>query len=618
MNRHERRAAAKNAAKSADKSGDRSLGARPVEDIAAVQSAIIGELRAGRYLEAQLKCQRALDQNPEHPELLHLMALVCFNAKAFDHAAEWAAHATKRDPKPAYLTTLGAVLLNLRRLDEGVGAFEQAARLKTDDAGLWSNLGNACVEAGRATQAIESFERALAIDPNHLDATFKLGVLMEQRAQYEEALLYLNRCDALAPNQAAILTVRAVTLYAVGRFEEALSDNRRAYALDPQNPYIRKNLGHCLMRLGRYEEALTWLDSAIALRPDFVEALNNKAGALTELHRVTEAASVYGAALALDPDRAETTWNLGLLQLLMGNFEAGFAAREARFKLPSGQFVYPKLPQRLWLGEESVAGKTILVYADEGLGDTIQFARYIPLLAARGARVILAVEPPLRSLMAGVAGVAECLTKPVHALPPFDLHCPMGSLPLAFKTRLDSIPPGASYLPAPAVERVRAWEQRLGAHDRLRVGLVSGNPEHQNDHNRSLPFRALAPILGCDAAFVSLQKYLQPDDQAFLRTRPEILDMTSDLTDFADTAALVSCLDLVISVDTAVVHLGGAMGRPTWVLLPYTPDCRWLLNREDSPWYPSVRLFRQDTSRDYASVVERMRAALAELVAARP
>ena len=210
-----------------------------------------------------------------------------------------------------------------------------------------------------------------------------------------------------------------------------------------------------------------------------------------------------------------------------------------------------------------------------------------------------------------------CRSRPA-ALPAFDMYCPIQSLPLAFGTRLETIPSATPYLPAPAESRLRAWEDRLGPHDRLRVGLVwAGNPNHKNDHNRSIPLRMLARILDVDATFVSLQKDPRPDDKAMLLERTEIVDLTAHLTDFAETAALVSCLDLVITVDTSVAHLAGALGRPTWILLPYTPDYRWLLDRDDSPWYPTARLFRQDETRDYASVVDRVRSELIAMISRR-
>jgi hypothetical protein len=272
----------------------------------------------------------------------------------------------------------------------------------------------------------------------------------------------------------------------------------------------------------------------------------------------------------------------------------------------------------MWLGQEDVAGKTILLCADEGLGDTIQFARYAPMLAARGANVILAVQDPLRSLLSGISGIAGCLPLSASAqFPPFDMHCPLTDLPLAFATRLDTIPSAKSYLAADAAI-VGVWQNRLGPRQRLRVGLVwSGNPRHANDRNRSIPLRMLSRLLDLDATFVSLQKDPRADDAAVLRERSDIVDLTAQLMDFAQTAALVSCLDLVITVDTSTAHLAAALGRPTWMLLPHLPDFRWLLDREDSPWYPTLRLFRQPQSPDYASVIERVRSELAAMIAVR-
>jgi hypothetical protein len=307
---------------------------------------------------------------------------------------------------------------------------------------------------------------------------------------------------------------------------------------------------------------------------------------------------------------------LALLQMLTGNFEAGWAGRESRW-LKTNPPPYPKFSQPMWLGDAPIEGKTILIHVDEGLGDTIQFARYVPMVAARGARVILVVERPLHSLLSGLPGVSLCLPFSDVPLPAFDMHCPVGTLPLIFGTRLDTIPSATSYLPSPGEARIRVWEGHLGPRDRLRVGLVwSGNPSHRNDFNRSTSLQTLSRILDVDATFVSLQKDPRPDDSALLQ-QTGIVDLTADLTDFAETAALVSCLDLVIAVDTSVAHLAGALGRPTWILLPWTPDYRWLLGRDDSPWYPTVRLFRQTETRDYAGVLDSVRTELLKLVAAR-
>jgi Flp pilus assembly protein TadD len=571
---------------------------------------VLGHMRAERHLDAQLCCHKALEAHPEHTELLHLMALVCLNAKQFDHAVEWASRASRKDPKPAYLTTLGTALLNLGRHDDAVKVFDMAVQLKPDDPGLWSNLGEALVVAGRSADAAGCFARALQIDPDRWDAAYKGGMLLRQQGRFDEALGCFDACERLRPDQASTLHLRALVLDALGRFEESLRDNRRAHELDPGNPYVCNCLGHNLMHLDRHDEALPWFDRALQVMPAFVEALNNKAFSLVRLHRFDEAFATYARSKAVDRNNATADWNLALLQMLTGNFEDGWAGREARFRLPSSPVLYPKFPQPQWFGDEDIEGKTILLYADEGLGDSIQFARYVPMVASRGARVVLAVEEAIRPLMSGLRGVAQCLPKSA-ALPGFDLHCPMSSLPLAFRTRPNTIPAATPYLPRPPEDRLRAWEDRLGSYRGLRVGLVwSGNPKNGNDRNRSIPLRMLARILDVDATFVSLQKGLRPEDRTTL-IGTKIIDWTVDLTDFLETAALASCLDLVITVDTSVAHLSGALGRPTWILLAHTPDYRWLLDRDDSPWYPTVRLFRQSQTREYGSVIERVRTELA-------
>jgi hypothetical protein len=398
-------------------------------------------------------------------------------------------------------------------------------------------------------------------------------------------------------------------LHRLNQLDESLTVNRRAYELDPADPETCNNLGDVLLCFGRPDEAVEWFDKAIELQPDFVAALINKASALTQLHRFDEAFSIYGRVAT-----PMGTWNLALLQMLTGDFEAGWIGREARWEAMSP--IYPEISQPKWLGHESIEGKTILVHADEGMGDCIQFARYLPMMEERGARVILVIAEALVPLLSGMPGISQCFSNGTS--PAFDMHCPMSSLPLAFRTRLDSIPSATPYLPPPAEARRRSWEDRLGSHDKLRVGLVwSGNPNHTNDRNRSLPLQMLSRILDLDASFVSLQKDLKAGDREFLRERTGIVDLTEYLTDFAETAALVSCLDLVITVDTSVAHLAGALGSATWLLLPYTPDYRWLLDRDDSPWYPTMRLFRQNETRDYGIVLDRVRSELLTLISAK-
>jgi Glycosyltransferase family 9 (heptosyltransferase) len=240
------------------------------------------------------------------------------------------------------------------------------------------------------------------------------------------------------------------------------------------------------------------------------------------------------------------------------------------------------------------------------LGDTIQFCRYVPLVAARGARVILEVQRPLHEIMTNLAGATQVISKG-DTLPDFDFHCPLLSLPLAFETRLETIPSTTAYLRAPD-QTLNNWQARLGPKARPRIGLVwSGRPAHKNDQNRSISLRSLLPLLDIEATFVSLQKDVRSDDAAVLKKRIDVLHSGDALKDFSDTAALILQLDLVISVDTSVAHLAGALGEPVWILLPYNPDWRWLLDRDDSPWYPSARLFRQQQIGNWAGVIDQVK-----------
>jgi tetratricopeptide (TPR) repeat protein len=609
MNRRERRVAGRKPQPESSAAG--------ASTPTALYEAGLRHMRAERYLDAQLCCQQALAMDVNYADVLHLMGLLSFQAKQYDHAVEWIARAIRQNPKPEYLLSLGTTLRYQGRLEEALKSFDKAVQLKPEDAELWKNIGDVLVELERPADALLSFQQVLKLNPRHFDAAYKCGTILHKLERLEEALSCFSLCDILQPNHVPTLSMRAICLSSQERFEEALTDTRRVQALDPMNAGICDNIGLLLRSLGRQEEALEWFEKAIELNPDFIQAIYNKAISLAQLHRFDEAFAIYAHLRRTGANTAAGDWNLSLLQMLTGDFEAGWAGREARWNTPALTFAYPKFSQPMWLGEESIEGKTILIHVDEGLGDSIQFARYVPMVAARGARVILVVERPLYPLLSRLSGISQCMAFASGPLPAFDMHCPIGSLPRAFRTTLDTIPSEISYLPPPAEAQMRAWEDRLGPHDRLRVGLVwSGNPAHKNDHNRSLPLQALSRILDLDASFVSLQKDPKVADKSVLRERTDLIDLTEHLTDFGETAALVSCLDLVITVDTSVAHLSAALGRPTWILLPYVPDYRWLLDRDDSPWYPTVRLFRQTATRDYAPVLDRVRTELSALISA--
>jgi tetratricopeptide (TPR) repeat protein len=556
-------------------------------------------------------CEQALSIDPNHAEAQHLMGLLSFDKGHYDLAVERIVRAIRQDPTAEYLQHLGDALLQLKRYDEALKAFDKAIQFQPDSAELWRGLGNVLLQLNRDGESLLSFQRALQLAPRDFEAASKSGVLLHRQRRWDEALAHFNICEVLQPNYVPTLNLRAIAHRGIRNYEGYLSDSLRAHGLDPSNAESCNNAGEALLSLGREEEAIAWFDKALALLPDNPTILVNKAEAIGQLRCLDEAAAIYSHDRTIAPGHAMAEWNLALLKLLTGEFAAGWTGRQARWKIPTFSANYPKFQRPMWRGEEPVAAKTILVHVDEGLGDAIQFARYVPMVAARGARVILVVADALQPLLSGLAGVDQCLPLSAGRLPNFDLHCPLSNLPLIFGTTIDTIPASTSYLPRPAAERLDVWEKRLGPRSRPRVGLVwSGSTEHRNDHNRSIALQMLTRVLDADATFVSLQKDPRPADKAVLAERADIVDLTAHLTDFVETAALASCLYLVVTVDTSVAHLAGAMGCPTWVMLPYMPDYRCQLDRDDSPWYPTMRLFRQDAARDYAPVLDRIRAEL--------
>ncbi|MGW1421945.1 tetratricopeptide repeat protein [Bradyrhizobium manausense] len=600
MNRRERRAAA------AKQSGKTSP--------AALCQAGFAHFQSGRIAEAELYCRQALTLDEQHPDALHLLGVLCFHAQQPDAAVEWIGRAVRLAPKAEYLLSLATVLERQGRLGDARQHYSHALSLRPEDAGLWNHLGNLLWQLGHKDEAALHLQQALTLNPHYWEAAQNCGMLLLELGRHADAINCFDIAETLNPS-AALYQMRAVCLSAVNRFEDAQADYEKSIALDPSLAETHNNLGLLHWRFGRLEQAFACFDRALALRPDFHAVLNNKAVVLLHLQLLDEAFATLHRSLAAVPNDAQTLFYLATLQLLTGDFERGWLAREARWRLPSVGLVDRNFSQALWRGDQPLNGKTILLHSDEGLGDAIQFARYAPMVAGLGAKVILEVEPPIQQLLGGITGVAECVGR--SSTPAFDLHCPLGTLPLAFRTQLDTVPLAQGYLPAPPAGRVTAWDDRLGPHDRFRVGLVwAGNPDHKNDHNRSMGLSTFAPLLDLDVQFVSLQKGARDQDRAFLGERRDIVDLTQHLTDFSETAALISCLDLVISVDTSAAHLAGALGAPVWTMVPFNPDWRWLLNRGDSPWYRSMRLFRQPKRGDWASVVVDVRAELEQQLAA--
>jgi tetratricopeptide (TPR) repeat protein len=509
----------------------------------------------------------------------------------------------------------GIALSELKRWEEALTSYERAIALAPNYAEAFYNRGVVLAERKQWEAALASYERAIALEPDHAEACANRGVALAELGRWEAALASLERAIALRPDYAEAYSSRGVVLAELKRWGVALASYERALALKADYVEALSNRGNALNELNQWEAALASYDRAIALRPGHVEALSNRGNVLCELKQWDAAAASYERACLLQPDFAEAHINRSMLWLLLGNYANGWREYEWRSKhggrgnsADERRFSEPR-----WSGEGQLAGKTILLYGEQGLGDTLQFCRYASSVAERGARVVLEAHEPLLRVLSSLAGVSELLPRG-SPLPPFDCHCPLMSLPLACSTDLHSIPRANRYLTAEA-STIAHWQARLGPSKKPRVGLAwSGNADHRRDRLRSIALAELLDYLPEDIEYVSLQKDMRESDRRALQSSPHISSFVDEIADFADTAALCECLDLVVSVDTSVAHLSASLGRPTWILLPFVPDWRWLLDRSDSPWYPSVTLYRQTAATDWTGVLERLRRDLSAMV----
>jgi tetratricopeptide (TPR) repeat protein len=488
-----------------------------------------------------------------------------------------------------------------------------ALKIHPRSADALANLAMVLHALKRDDEALKSLDKALALAPDHIDALGNRGIILLDLKRAAEAVAAFDAALAAAGEHPQVLINRGNALTELGRFEEALAGYDAALRLAPGQPLALYNRGNALRGMNREAEAIADYDQALAALPQLAGAWQNRGLALAALNRHEEAVASYDRALALQPDHADAHFNAALSLLTIGDYARGLAENEWRWKR-TGMGDKPRFRSPPWLGEAPLGGKTILLHAEQGLGDTVMFARYAPLLARQGARVVLEVPPVLKELMTGLGGAAVIARG--EKLPDFDLHCPLASLPLACRTAVETIPADIPYLEAPQA-RIARWRPRLEALTAPRVALVwSGRAAHANDRNRSISLAQLEPLIATPGlSFVSVQRDLRPGDAGALARDRRIAHLGDELADFADTAAVLTLADLAVSVDTSVAHVAGALGRPTFVLLPFQPDWRWMLDRERSPWYPAVRLFRQERAGEWGGAIERVRDALAGLVA---
>jgi tetratricopeptide (TPR) repeat protein len=591
--------------------------------------------QSGNLQQAETCCRRVLKKNPSHAECLHLLGVIASESGSQEMAASLITRAIEAaGPKPGYCVSLGIVMGRQGKVSAAASCYRQALRSDPANWKTLTKLGRALATlgdyqqaltalqlamelsgeaeshyelanqlhaAGRLDQATAHYRAAIQRRPDFPEAHFNLGVTLTMQNKAEEAMAAYSTAILLNPRYPEALNNHGILLHALGRLDEAAE--RYMQAIRSNSEYLDSyyNLGLARQSQDRFEEALKSYDEVLRRNGQHAEAHNNRGNVLLAMGDPYDALAAYADAIQEDSDHIDAHWNLALANLLVGRFREGWQGYDWRLRRSNS--AERNYAQPFWDGS-CVGSATILIHAEQGLGDTLQFVRYAQFVRERCGHVILECQPSLVRLLESVGGV-DTVVAQGSDLPPFSYHVPLLSLPRIFDTTIDSIPQRVPYVAAPAGLLLH-WKDRLPASGALAVGLVSsGNPAHQNDRNRSIPPQELSPLLDVPGTrFFSIQKEQQ---------LPGIEALGPELTDFADSAAAIANLDLVISVDTSVAHLAGAMGRPAWTLLPFAPDWRWMLGRTDSPWYPGMRLFRQTAPKDWKPVIEEVRVALTNL-----
>ncbi len=608
---------------------------------------------AGNLQEAEAIYQSILKEQPDEPDALHLLGLLAHqvgnNAASVDlieraisvrndvpdfyfHCGSAYQALDRRDLaikryeqalaiNPDYfdvLNNLGLLLHGMGQLKEATRRYEQALAVNPNFAEAYNNLGNIIQEMNRPDEAIRRYEQALAIDPDYAEAHNNLGLSLLKSDSHAEAVSHFKRALILNPDYAEAHNNLANSFQESKLFEKAIYHYEQAINIKPDYAEAHNNLGLVLQKKELRDDAINYYKKAINIKPDYAEAHYNLGNILQEEVELKEAVYHYEQAINIKPDYAEAHYNLGFANLLNGSLEKGWDHYEWRYKTPEHKSITRNFSQPQWDGS-SLNNQTILLHAEQGLGDTIQFIRYLPMIAEAGGKIIVECDPGLIHLFTDYAKIATFIGKG-EPIPDFDVHSSLMSLPKIFGTSYESIPSDTNYINSNS-RLVSSWKERLSGTNTFNVGIFwQGNKNYNRDKSRSIPLKQFEAILTVEKTeFVSLQKgdgQEQISENGFSHL---ISDYTSEMDNeekFADTVAIINSLDLIIGTDTSIIHLAGAMGKPTWILLAYHPDWRWMLNIESSPWYPTMKLFRQQKKDDWESVINRVKLELEKIIPA--
>jgi tetratricopeptide (TPR) repeat protein len=562
-------------------------------------------LHMGLLQEAEDLLRRIVREDRGHADGWNLLGIALQRQDKIQESIEVLQTAIDIAPRsPEILVNLGNTYKESGQQSQAVRLYRRALGLAPGHLMANVNLANTLADSGELDLAEQHARKAIEVDGQAIEALGALANVAEHRRDFAQAIAILEAATKLHPDSPDLLVKLGCTFILAKHFDSAIDVLQRALRYRPGFAEAMNNLGHALFELGRLEEAEQVLLDVVNNRPNMKEAFINLANVYVNQRRHLDALASFGRVFELDPDNASAHFVCGMVYLVEGDFEKGWREYAWRWEMDKYRQMVSGYSVAVW-GGEGLNGRTLFVHAEQGIGDTLQFVRYLPLIDKNAGKVIFEVQAPLKRLLTCLDGVDEVLAQGA-AIPSMDLRVPLLNLPAVMKTGLGSIPAGIPYLKADR-SMVATWHDRLDHLGRdLKVGIAwAGNPEHANDFNRSMLLTALAPLgeIG-GICWISLQKGMGRDQMIENPQVLPLIDWTEELTDFADTAALIENLDLVLAVDTSVVHLAGALGKRVWTMIPYAPDWRWLLDRLDTPWYPTMRLFRQQSRGDWSSVVE--------------
>ena len=558
----------------------------------------------GKTVEASEAFKKATELNPTYADGHSNLGVTLQEQGKLEEAIE--AYTKALSLKPDYADAhynMGGALQEHGKLDEAVEAFNKALTIKPEYAEAYNNMGVTLKEQGKLDEAMASFNKALAIKSDYAEAYNNMGTVLKDQGKLEKAIASYNKALSLKPDYAKAYNNMGVTLQEQGKLDEAIEAYKMALAIKSEYAEAYNNMGTVLKDQGKLDEAIEAYKMALAIEPDYAEAYNNMGSAFQDQGKLEKAIASFNKALSLKPDNAETYTNMGLTYLCKGSLEEGFKFNEYRFKK---QKVPTRAPREKlhWNGSEPIKGKEFLVYEEQGLGDIIQFCRYLPTLVKQGAKVTFKVTQKLHAILQTMdSGVTLSTTDADEGQ--IDFEAPLMSLPHLFKTHLKTIPSMNPYLYANH-GRTKTWGERLHT-DRFKIGICWQGSKSKIDIGRSFPLSLFEGISKApNVELISLHKgegEHQIKDISFDLTTLGA-DFDADQDAFLDTAAVMMNCDLIITSDTAIAHLAGALGCQTWVALKHVPDWRWMLDRSDSPWYPTMTLYRQKNPGDWACVFE--------------